>query len=518
MNGSSPAQPMAWWRRPALAPLLLVIAYMVFGIAWVFTNPPGFAPDEPEHYVKAIGIAHGEVRGDPAPYTQLPIVNSQMLQWLNLSTRLVRVPAGMGACLYFRLPIDGRCPEGRPPPTPARQPTYVASYPPFMYVGAAAATRLGNTTTTALLLGRLATLLQSVALVGAAAALLGAGRGGVLSLVGLVASVTPTSVFIFSELSASGLEIAGGICFAAALIRLTGDDPPPRWLWPLLLLSAVVLALSRTFGPVWVGFDVCWAVGLLGLRATRLRLRAHRGWASATGAILVVAIAANVAWQMAVAPHPPLTLAALRSGAGSVFGGVATLGRQLIGVFGWIDVPLPWPAYLPWALMLALLLLGAFLVAGRRQRWVLLGVCAGIGVLTLGVAVVIAAAAPGFQMQTRYVLPAAVALPLLAGELLRLHRAAIDGRLLAVAVPAAVLVAAAVQAWGLEVNAQYYRHNVNGYVSYITPPGWRPPLGWYPWIALSGLGCAALAAVAFITTRQATPSPPGPTAMSQMPA
>ncbi|GAC1573389.1 MAG: hypothetical protein NVS3B18_06740 [Candidatus Dormibacteria bacterium] len=492
-------------RRLAPAPLLVTAAYLLFGLAWVLSNPAGFAPDEPEHYIKAVGIGHGEIRGAPAPFTFLPGVDPQMLRWQNLNTRSVQVPAGMGACLYYRLPIHGRCPEGAPPPTPSRQTTYVASYPPFTYVGAAALMRLGHTTESALLLGRLATLLLSTALVGGAAAALGAGRRGGLSLLGLLAGVTPMVLFTSSELSASGPEITSGICFAAALIRLSDDRPPPRWLWPLLLFSGAVLALSRTFGPVWVGFDLGWAAALVGIRGTRLRLLAHRRWALASAATTMVAAAANLAWQLATAPRPGLGLAAVRHGVASVVKGTSHLGREAIGVFGWIDVPLPRQVYLPWVLLLTVLGATGFLLATRRERLVLLGVAAGVALLTVAVAVAIAASAPGFKMQTRYVLPVVVALPLLAGDLVRRHASRLGRPRLRLAVPAAILLVAAVQAGSLETNAQFYRHNVRGLMDFIAPPGWRPPLGWLPSIALTALGVAALAILALLELREMSP-------------
>jgi len=482
-------------RRLHLAPALLVAACLLFGIAWLITNPPGFAPDEPEHCLKAVGISQGDVFGAPAPFTYLPVVDAEMLRWQNMNTRSVQVPAGMGTCLYYRMPIYGRCPEGPPPPTPARQVTYVASYPPFSYVTAAALMRLGHTSISALLLGRLATLLLSTLLSGAAAALSRSRRGS-LSLLGLVVSVTPMVLFTFSELSASGPEIASGLCFAAALIRLTDDDQPPGWLWLVLLLSGAVLALSRTFGPVWVGFDVCWAVALLGVHGMRLRLGAHRFWAWATGTAIGAAISANVGWQIAISPHPHVSVAALSHGVGAVLTGLPRLGREWIGVFGWEDVPLPRPAYVAWSLMIGLLLLTAFVLANRRERWVLLGLGCGAGLLTIAVAVAIAASAPGFRMQTRYVLPIAVALPLLAGNYLHRHQERISARLRGITVPAVILVAAALHAWAIGANAQFYLRNVEGRVSFIIPPGWRPPLGWSPWVTVIALGVVLLAAMA----------------------
>jgi Predicted membrane protein (DUF2142) len=49
-------------------PGLAAVFLLFIGIAWALANPPGAAPDEGAHYVKAIGVGGGDLYGRrPAP-------------------------------------------------------------------------------------------------------------------------------------------------------------------------------------------------------------------------------------------------------------------------------------------------------------------------------------------------------------------------------------------------------------------------------------------------------------------
>ena len=53
-------------RRPARLAAALVIPVFLLAFAWAFSNPPGAAPDEADHLVKALGTAGLHV-GTAAP-------------------------------------------------------------------------------------------------------------------------------------------------------------------------------------------------------------------------------------------------------------------------------------------------------------------------------------------------------------------------------------------------------------------------------------------------------------------
>jgi len=147
--------------------------------------------------------------------------------------------------------------------------------------------------------------------------------------------------------------------------------------------------------------------------------------------------------------------------------------------------------------MIAGIVVLALAVARRRERWIL------VSAIGLSFAVVVALSASleattGTDVQGRHVLPFAVVVPLLAGELVYRNRARlalVDLGALFAWLAAAVAVLQAV-AW----YANGYRQSVgiDGPRFFLTHAEWTPPLGWLPWALLAFTGAALLAAPALL--------------------
>ena len=240
-------------RRHAV-PLLLAGSLVAFGAAWLMATPPGSAPDEGAHYVKAIGAAAATSVGGRHTATGrqrqtffrqgasatsassgfVQAARTPAARWQARTRRQFRIPrklvaSGFG-CTAFSRETTGACTDA-PHPTPAtgEVPTYVGTYQPYVYVPVGAVMRLGPDPRGALRAGRGATLLIcAVLLLGAALWVMWDPRGPRTSLLGWSLAVSPMVVFVSTVLSPSGPEIAGAICFAAALLRLSRAEPPPR--------------------------------------------------------------------------------------------------------------------------------------------------------------------------------------------------------------------------------------------------------------------------------------------------
>ena len=82
---------------------LLVAGYSLLVLAWVFSNPPGAAPDEPSNYVKAVAVGSGQFLGRPGDYPASAGaafgLTGPRLARASLTTRWVQIP--------FRLAPEG---------------------------------------------------------------------------------------------------------------------------------------------------------------------------------------------------------------------------------------------------------------------------------------------------------------------------------------------------------------------------------------------------------------------------
>lgn len=498
-------------------PWLLVAAYALLSAAWVFGNPPGAAPDEPSHYLKALATGRGQwvgrpvsTRADwqpPPPYDRPEAkTNLAQLRWLQQTTRVVDVePAlspGAFACNAFRPDATAAC--LRSPAAPSAE-TSVAAYPPFLYVLPGLLMRTAQNAPSALLLGRLASAALSLGLLAGAVFMLWSARAPALSLLGVLVAVTPMVLFLTAELSANGPEIASGICFFAALLRLTRAHSASHAVWVALIASVVVLILSRQLGPLWVALGGVLFVSALGARASWARV-----WRGGRTARLVLptagaAIVLNLAWELSVRAASPLEVARLPGDLLGTLGElrwlVPALVRQGMGVFGWLDADMPFAGYLVWTAMVLMLLGAAFRVGSRRDRWTLALIVAAGLLLTVAVSALLMQPI-GFRPQARQLLPVAVALPLVAGEVLLRQGPRFASLRLINLVFFFALLGGAVQGLGWYANAHRQAVGVSGPWLFLGQAQWSPPLGWFFWLLAVVLACLAVVAFGTVAWRR----------------
>ena len=502
--------------RPSL-PLLLVLAYALLSGAWIVGNPAGGAPDETAHYLKALAVAAGQPAGRPSDLQPSP-GDSKQAAWVKRTTRGVDVPAGLSPaglqCNAQRPTESARCQEAARPPdqrTPGR--TYIGTHPPLPYVVPGGLARLADDPVTAIQLGRSGNAATSLALLAAAVALLWDKGSGVLSVLGLVLAVTPMVVFLSSSLSASGPEVAAGICFFAALLRLGRPATDARPAWTALGVSGVVLASSRSLGPAWVVLLALVALDAHGARESRLALRTGGRRAAWSVAAVAVAIVAGVGWELAVQPHGVIDTADLWDLVVTSLREVPSMVKHQIGVFGSLDTLMPPLAYRVWSTALVLLVLAAMWAGPRRQRVVLSGLVLTVVAVTVVVAV-LNRAQTGFGMQGRYVLAFSASVPLLAGEVVSRRRPRLGGIPPVLALAVALVPAAAVHALGWYANARRSAIGVDGPWLFVGRSEWAPGVGWYPLVALVAVASGLMALGPILARRRPSTFNPRPEAAS----
>lgn len=480
------------WRLAAL----LVLPYLVLSLMWAISNPPGAAPDETDHLVKAIGNARGSI-GVAAP--ALPAGSAPILERNNSTTRSFQVPADLNptgyTCFAFHSRITADClPDGKPEAAPTATgdvtlSSSLGAYPPFLYVPIGLAALATDSPGPAILASRLVVLAMSslLLLLGLAHLIRWLGRSSVL---GVVALMTPVVVFLDGSLSPSAIELAAATCVAAvvsvALVEpRTVHLPATQW---TLGVGGVVLALSRQLGLLALAAFVL--VLLAGIGWPHVRRLVTRHQLSFVVPVVAMGLASVlVLWWERTYDRPANVATPFDADAVSPF--VASSYDVLasaIGTFGWLDTPMPGPATGLWICLWVLVVSLALLTARRRNAAVIALVVVGTGLLAL--AVYASAFFPiGAAIQGRHFLPVFSLALVLAGVVLprNLPPRAMNRLFWGVGVLAAV-----VQVVGIYANGRRYAVGTKGPVWWVPDARWEPVLGWWPWLGGAVLAAALL--------------------------
>jgi len=470
-----------------LVPALVCLGVAVLAIAWAWATPFGGYPDELDHYLRAVTIGRGEVVGRVPPGGQRGAVakqccapgNPAALAWIVAGTRFVSTPPLLDpnrlACSDV-FDSDQRIACGGTVSASSPRFTTMGTIEPFGYSAAAFATRFARTPLAAVRLARLATGAVALALVSLGVFSLWRHRPTRVTVVGILVALTPATVAVMSSESTNSWELAGAFAFVAGLLALVGDQEPNVLDWCALGGGGVLLASSRSLGPIFA--CLLALLVLVPSLATGLR-RARTHWVplGICVALGVVASLLTAGWELAVQPHLAFSATFFVHRLGPAWHDAYRVGRETIGVFGAVTVNLPVWFYVAWAAS-ALALIAAAGAAGDRGGRIRL---AAAGLLVLAGFQLVSAAVMnqnGFGLQGRHILPLAMTLPLLAAHALSGRPRGLPGWLVAAV---GVLVA------GLQVVAWAVAHAV--YVSRdFTLPGvafGRHTLGWLgtPWLA-----------------------------------
>ncbi|MCK9875224.1 DUF2142 domain-containing protein [Frankia sp. Ag45/Mut15] len=492
---------------------LLMAGFSLLLSAWVGSNAPGFGPDEPANFIKEVGAGTGQWTGVAGRLAH-PAFGDQpgapeRIAWINRNSRVFELPAGVDpgvahfSCDLFHNDRSVRCldrPATRAPATRAL--SYVGTYEPYVYAVPGAAMARTHTARAALYTGRAVTaalvaLLLAVALVAA-----WDRRAGPVSLSGVLLAASPMVLFLGSVLGTNGLEIAGTLALCSLALRMGRAGAAPLWTWPAAGLVGALVALSRPTGPAWVLLAA--VVGGV-LAAGRPQHRAGRhtrpavGWAAAWPVLwrslalapAAMGIVATLLWERAVQPHPGIHRPVVVEGLHRLGFDAQAWVRQWVGVFGWASLPMPDFAYWLWWVG-ALVLVGLAVALGsRRTRVGLALVLVGAAAVAVGLDVLVLRQTR-FPVYGRYLLPLALLVPLVAGEIVtrRADRLAPWARqTLRIAVPSLVTAVHLVALWA---NGRRYAVGVNGPRWYFDSAQWTPPGGWSLWGALAGAGAACI--------------------------
>jgi hypothetical protein len=477
---------------------LLVAGWILLALAWVMGNPEFAGPDERSHYLRAVEVGRGNLVTEHRPELAQGATERQV-EWNRNFTYESRVPAGLAPpdheCWTSDERTDAGCLDSfEPPATELTTTNQTASYQPLPYLLPGLATTAAESPGSANRLARALNALLSLALLYIALRMAWSPDAGPVSLLGLVVAVTPMVLFCASVLNGSGPETAAAIAFASAALRLRRDESCARSfnVWAVLGASGAVLALSRTTGPMYLMLIVMAVFGLggAGLAWSFLRGRARVAIGAVTA--IVAAVVLNRVWEAAHGPDATTGFANLRAVLDDAVGEWWRASSELIGKFGYLEYRLPWYAYVAWfAAGFALVGLALWLARGR-ERWAFAAVVAAAVLLPMLIWTY-AIRQTGYGLQGRHVLPLLAVVPLVGGELLRAHAAALAERTRRWLVTVLPLVAGAVHLLAFYWAARRAAVGTDGPLVFLGDAGWTPPLGWVPWLLAATAGAALLA-------------------------
>lgn len=481
-------------RRVFAPPVLLSLAVTLLIATWIWACPPGSSADEPAHYVRAVGAGQMDFVGSPEAYTGSATLTPERRAWWNTVTRSfdvpsdLRVPSQWG-CDAFTPEVSAAClgdPDTSQPTT--REQSYVGTYEPLPYVAPGMLMRAAGNSTQALYLGRLGIALVTWPLLVLAVALVWSRTESAVSLLGVALAETPTVFYLGSSLSDSGPEVAAGLCFAAALVRMA-RQPLEAWALVGLTVSGSVLATSRPLGPVWVLLDVAVLMAFVGRR--RVTAAWTRNCRTAVGAavLLTLACVSTVVWEITIDPHPHLSMGGIEAYVWSSFGEIRPLLAQDVAVFGVLDTEVSGWIVDTWEALVLVLLATAFVVGTRRQRWFLVGAVYGVVLATVVVDVL--QRQTGFFMQGRYTLALVLVVPLWAAEIVRSQMGRTAGRSLRAAAGCAIVVVGFLHVAAWYENAERYAVGAGNSFTFPLHSAWSPWGGWWPSLTLAVVVAAA---------------------------
>lgn len=517
-------------RQSHTAIVLMVWGFGLLMAAWVMANPVAAAPDEPSHFVKALGASYGQWSGD---VPVLPSSESNPRDRLMATvTRTFRIPPryalggghpnGPLSCIISKK-VSAACQE-RPVPSFARGPTvplpgwwihrpriaapsaggpqasYVGPYQPFLYLHLGLAARLAGTAVAGLRAARTANALTCLLL------LYGAFRSARSrgALTGILLAATPTAIFLASAVTTNGSEVFGSLCFlCAGLALIRGDDRVESWWW--LALGGAALALSKATGPPWVAVDAIALVGIAGLRRTLFILHRARRFAIPSVGVVAVATSVSAAWTATKLTETASNVPAHRWDVAVAGHNLTAIVDGAIGLFGWCDTPLPAGLYTVGRLLFGGVVALGIVFGTWRQRSVLLGALAAAAMASTA----IVASEPGVCVagQARYTLAIGLLGPLLACHIIA-EREDLLPKAGQQVFACAITAVAGLQLASWYVNAHRYAVGRSGPWLFLGGADWSPPAGWSIWLALVVTGSFLILAGGMLFPRHDLGSPP----------
>jgi hypothetical protein len=381
-------------------------------VAWALATPLAAAPDEPAQIVKAAATVRGEFTGTPTPHQPGAVREFQVPAVFN---SIYNLPI----CYQFHPKTPAGCaPHVRSSGQVVISTSYVGRYPPLYYAIVGLPTLVMHSESVVYFMRILSALVDAL-LLSLALTIAALWCRATMLIEAIAVAITPLVIFLGGVVNPSGFEIAAAICAWTAGLALVRNGPlrPARSVLISFIASGCLLELTRGLSVLWMALILVTLVCLEPRScAGLLRHWSVRVGCSVLGVVAALATSFVLSVQTldvlpSTAYRPRGSLVVLTEHVLGLFGGY---GRQMIGVFGWLDTPSPLLTTLVWTSLVGFLLLLGLSMSKRRDAWVLIGLVAGAVIVTIGL-IDCNAGRDGITWQARDGFPLYAGIALVAG-------------------------------------------------------------------------------------------------------
>jgi 4-amino-4-deoxy-L-arabinose transferase-like glycosyltransferase len=475
-----------------LVNLLTFVSLFLMCAAWALTTPISAGPDESGHIMKAAASARGIWTGTPT--------DRAGVETFVLPANVADVGEPI-TCTAFHPERSAACAPSLDDASAADVTvmTGVGSYNPVYYVLVGWPTLLLSGEPAVYAMRFVSALLTAslLTLTFWGARILTGGSRFVQAAV--LVALTPMVYFLGGVLNPNGLETTGVAAFVVMLWMVLGQAHPPRTALIALVITTALVANLRAMSPLYLLLAAVAVITAVGWPQALRVFRSRRILLSALVAVVFVLLGAlwttQVGLQAGFIPSQGDERDSFFTAFGTTLSNSMDYGRQLIGVFGWLDTEMPDWVYALWAALLGTVVSGSLLVASGKR-------VAAIAISLISLAFVPAlvqassAADYGYIWQGRYSLPLFVTLLLVAGigVALTINGAGVRAGRRAILVFGLGVTAA--QLTGFIAALHRYVVGVDvDFARMFTAPDWLPPTGLAIPITMCAVGSVLLLSV-----------------------
>lgn len=332
---------------------------------WVFASPLMSVPDEPAHTIKAVAVAHGQIRGATGS-------NQGDLTLVQVPHYIAAI--GQQTCMAMKATVTADC---SPPIDGSAQDlvdatTSAGNYNPVYYalVGLPSRFLTGESAVYAM---RVVSALMGAAFLALAIGAASCMRRPFWPTTAALVAVTPMVLYLNGSINPNALEIVttASLFLSTCLVFENYKNLASAKLAMVVVgVSGALLANTRALSLIWLAAAVVAAVIFYGFKPVVAVAKNHLG--KSMMALVALGCAASLAWLAVANSFKSLGGIPIDVKPGQAF---ATMLDQTffyssgyIGVMGWLDTPAPGAAMAFWNFAFAGIILGGLAVRRLQSR------------------------------------------------------------------------------------------------------------------------------------------------------